>query len=270
MGVSIHPTAIISPEAALGVDVTIGPYAIIEGDSQIGDRTVIGSHTLVDTHTTIGSGCKIFNGASIGTIPQDLKFKGEHTILTIGDNTIIREFCTMNRGTAASGKTVVGSNCAFLAYCHVAHDCIVGDNVVVSNNLAMAGHVEVGDYAIIGGMVAIHQFCRIGSHAFIQVGMRILKDVVPFAMVGGDPGDPKIFGINTVGLERRGFDTDRRMKIKRAFRLLFRKGLTVADAVDELAITFRGDEDVQKLVSYITTTQRGIIRMTAEPTSMED
>jgi UDP-N-acetylglucosamine acyltransferase len=267
MAGGIHPTAIIDPSAAIGADVEISPYVVIEGDVVIGDRCRIGSHALIAAGTRLGAGCRIFNGASVGTIPQDLKFEGEYSTLTIGDNTIIREFCTINRGTKAAGATVIGKNCAFLAYCHVAHDCIIGDNVVVSNNLAMGGHVVVGNNVGIGGLVIIHQFCRIGDCAFIAGGVRILKDVVPFAMCGGDPGDPRIFGINTIGLERHGFDTDRRMKLKRIFRVLFRQELTVSDALDELPLTFPDDEDVKKIIAFIKTTQRGIIRMPEGPTA---
>jgi UDP-N-acetylglucosamine acyltransferase len=264
---SIHPTAIIAAGATIGAEADIGPYAVIEDDVVIGERCRIGSHALIAAGTRLGTGCRIFNGASVGTVPQDLKFEGEYSTLTIGDNTIVREFCTINRGTKAAGATVIGKNCALLAYCHVAHDCVIGDNVVVSNNLAMGGHVVVGNNVGIGGLVIIHQFCRIGDNAFIAGGVRILKDVVPFAMCGGDPGDPRIFGINTIGLERHGFDTDRRMKLKRAFRVLFRQGLTVADALDELPLAFPGDSDIQQLIAFIKTTQRGIIRMPEGPSA---
>lgn len=262
MAADIHSSVIIDHNAQIGENVKIGPYSVIDGDVIIGDNTEIGPHVLIASGSRIGCGCRIFKGASIGTIPQDLKFKDEYTTLIIGDNTIVREFCTLNRGTSASGRTVIGSNCAFLAYCHVAHDCVIGDNVVVSNSLAMGGHVVVGSNVGIGGIVAIHQFCRIGDHSFIAGGgMRIIKDVVPFAMVGGDPGDPRIFGINKVGLERRGFDSDRRLKIKRAFRIIFREGHTVENAVKELTDRYSNDDDIEKIVGFLKESQRGIIRM---------
>lgn len=265
---TIHPTAIIATGAELGSDVTVAPYAVIEDDVIIGDGTQIGAHALIGAATRIGRNCRIFNGASVGTIPQDLKFKGEYTTLHIGDNAIIREFCTINRGTQAAGKTVIGNNCALLAYCHVGHDCIIGDNLVASNSLAMAGHVEVGNHVGLGGGCNIHQFCRIGDHAFIAGGgVRLLKDAVPFAMIGGDQADPRVYGINSVGLERRGFDAERRLKIKRAYRVLFRQGLTIPQALDALTAQYAADEDITLLVDFVKHSQRGIIRMPEGATS---
>jgi UDP-N-acetylglucosamine acyltransferase len=260
VGTDIHPTAIVDSDARLGENVSIGPYAIVEENVSIGDETTIGSHARIASGTRMGRKCTVFNGASIGTIPQDLKFDGEETLAIIGDNTTFREFCTVNRGTAASGKTVVGSNCTLLAYCHVAHDCIVGDGVVASNNLAMAGHVQVGDSVVFGATVMVHQFVKIGDHSFIQMGSRILRDVVPFAMCGGDGSDPSIMGINTVGLERRGFDGPRRAKIKKALRLLLRKAPTTQEGISLLRETFQGDEDIEKILSLVETSQRGLIR----------
>ncbi len=261
MSAQIHPTAVVHPKASLGVNVTVGPYAVIEDNVVIGDATSIGSHAVIAWGTRMGRSCRIFNGASVGTIPQDLKFAGEETTLEMGDNVIVREFCTLNRGTKAAGKTVVGSNCALLAYCHVAHDCILGEGVVASNGLALAGHVEVGDYVTFGGFVTVHQFSRIGCHAFIQANSRILKDVVPFAMCGGDPGDPRIAGINKVGLERRGFDEERRSGLKRAYKLLFRQGLTVEQALPALHEQFGDNPDVRLLADFVAASQRGILRM---------
>jgi UDP-N-acetylglucosamine acyltransferase len=258
---SIHPTAIVDAKAKLGAHVTIAPYAIVEANVEIGDESSIGSHARIAWGTRMGRACRIFNGASVGTIPQDLKFAGEETTLEIGDNAIIREFCTLNRGTAAAGKTVVGNDCALLAYCHVAHDCVVGDGVIASNGLALAGHVTVGNYVTFGGFVTVHQFTKIGDHVFIQADSRILRDIVPFAMCGGDPGDPRIAGINKVGLERRDYDEKRRAKIKRAYRILFRQELTVESAIAELEKEFAGDTDISLLVDFVKTSGRGIIRM---------
>ena len=262
MSSTIHPTAVIDSNAYIGERVTIGPFAVIENNVTIGDNCEIGSHVLVANGTTLGKSCKIFHGASIGTIPQDLKYKGEDTVLIIGDNTIIREFCTINRGTIANGKTVIGNNCALLAYCHIAHDCILGDNIVISNSLQMAGHIEVGDYVNIGGVVAMHQFCRIGDHAFIGARSLILKDVIPFALLAaGASGKERILGINKVGLERRGFDSERRAKIKRAFKILYRDGLEVREALIELVKEFPDDGDVIKIITFIEKSERGIYNM---------
>jgi len=264
MATTIHPTAIVDPAAKLGVDVHIGPYAVIEANVEIGDRTSIGCHALVAWGTRMGSGCRVFHGASVGTIPQDLKFAGEETTLEIGDNTIIREFCTLNRGTKAAGKTVVGNGCALLSYCHVAHDCFVGNNVIASNNLALAGHVIVDNDVTFGGFVTVHQFSRIGAYAFIQSGSRIGKDIIPFALVGGDSDNPHIAGINKVGLERRGYDEARRTKIKRAYKTLFRQDLTIEQALPALAQQFPGDADIAAIVDFIKGSKRGIVRMAGE------
>ena len=262
MSSTIHPTAIIDPNAKIGKRVTIGPYAVIENNVTIGDSCEIGSHVLVANGTTLGKSCKIFHGASIGTIPQDLKYKGEDTTLIIGDNAIIREFCTINRGTIANGKTVIGNNCALLAYCHIAHDCIVGDNVIVSNSLQMAGHIEVGNYVNISGLVAMHQFCRVGDYAFIGARSLILKDILPFALCAGGPsGTERILGINKVGLERNGFDSERRAKIKRAFKILFRDGFEIKKALKELVKKFPDDEDIIRIITFIEKSERGIYNM---------
>ncbi len=260
MAVNIHPTAIVDKDAQIDEDVSIGPYAVVESNTRIGRGTTIGSHALIGWGTRLGKNIRIFNGASVGTIPQDLKFEGEETTLFIGDNTIIREFCTINRGTKEAGTTKIGKNCALLAYCHVAHDCFVGDNVIASNSLALAGHARVGNYVGIGGVVAVHQFCRIGDHAFIQAGTRVVKDIIPFSMIGGDPGNPKVVGVNTVGLQRRGFDSDRRSRIKNAYRILFKKSDTVEEGIKEIEKEFPGDTDISLLISFLKESERGIVR----------
>jgi UDP-N-acetylglucosamine acyltransferase len=261
VGVNIHPTAIVDSAAKLGTDVAIGPYSVVEANVEIGDRTVIGCHTVVAWGTRMGAGCRIFNGVSVGTIPQDLKYAGEETTMEIGNNTIIREFSTLNRGTIAAGKTVVGNNCALLAYSHIAHDCIVGNNVIASNNLTLAGHVTVCDYVTFGGYVAIHQFCRVGEFAFIQSGCRVLRDVLPFAICGGDTDNPHLAGINKVGLERRGYDEERRTKIKRIMKKLFSGELSVAQTLPALLEQYPGDSDVMAIVEFVKTSQRGIYRL---------
>lgn len=255
----IHPTAIIDRNAELGEGVAVGPYAIIEADVVIGNGTSIGPHAVVYNGTRIGKECRIFQGAGLGQIPQDLKFKGENTLLRIGDRTMVREFCTMNRGTAARGETVIGSDSVFLAYCHVGHDCVIGDGVIVSNNLAMAGHVEVGNNVTIGGVCAIHQFVRIGDFAMIQVQAYVTQDVVPYALVGAEP--LRISGVNKIKLERLGFSPERYQNVKRAYRILFRDGLNLKDAVAKLEETYPGDADILLLTKFAKESSRGILRM---------
>jgi UDP-N-acetylglucosamine acyltransferase len=259
METTIHPTAIVDPKAALGAGVEIGPYAIIEANVEIGDGTVIGPHALVAWGTRMGSRCRVHHAATVGTIPQDLKFAGEESYCLIGDDTIIREYVSINRGTAAAGKTVVGSHCAILAYCHVGHDCIVGDHFIVSNNLAMAGHVIVGNHVTVGGVCAFHQFVRIGDHVMIGASSYVTQDVVPFAITGIEP--VRVAGINKVGLERRGFSADRRQDIKRAYKILFREGLSIDDACGKMVEQFAENPDVRQIVDFVKSSKRGILRM---------
>lgn len=258
----IHSSAVIDPGASIGENVSIGPFTVVEKDSVIGDDCEIGSHVFIGRQTTLGKTCRIFHGASVGTIAQDLKYKGEEVTLTIGDNTIIREFCTINRGTAASGTTIIGSNCALLAYAHVAHDCAVGDNVIMSNNATLGGHVVVENNVGIGAFTPVHQFCRIGVFAFIGARSLIVKDVIPFSLcAAGGTGTERIVDINKIGLERNGFDSERRLKIKRAFRVLFRDGLTVKDALLKLDELYNNDVDIKQLISFIKKSERGIYNM---------
>lgn len=262
MSSEIHSTAIIGDNVSLGENVSIKPYAVIEDNVNIGDKVTIGSHALIGTNTTIGDGSTIFNGASVGTIPQDLKYEGEDTTLVIGKNTIIREFCTINRGTVENGSTVIGDNCALLAYCHVAHDCVLGNNVVISNSLSMAGHVKVGDFVVIGGDSAVHQFCKIGSYSMIGARSFITKDVVPFSLCAkGEAGAERVVGINKVGLERRGFDESRRRVIKNAYKILFRKGYTIKDASVELEKEYADNKDIEFLLEFINSSERGLYNM---------
>ncbi|MBN1129046.1 MAG: acyl-ACP--UDP-N-acetylglucosamine O-acyltransferase, partial [Chitinispirillaceae bacterium] len=213
----------------------------------------------IGSHARIGKENRVFHGAAVGLIPQDLKFAGEKTFLRIGDRNIIREFCTINRGTAASGETVIGNDCAILAYCHVAHDCVIGNRLVVSNNLAMAGHVSVGNHVTIGGVCSFHQFTRVGDHVMIQATSYVTQDIVPFALTGTDP--VRIVDVNKIGLERRGFSPERIQAIKRAFRILFREDLRVEDALVKIAETFPANGDVQSIVDFIKGSTRGIVRM---------
>ena len=262
MAVEIHSTAIIDAEAEFGENVKVSPYAVIESGAILKDNVTVGAHAFIGANTTIGEGTAIFNGASVGTIPQDLKYGGEETTLIIGKNNIIREFCTINRGTIENGSTIIGDNCALLAYVHIAHDCVLGNNVVISNSLSMAGHVKVGDFVVIGGDSAIHQFCKIGSYTMIGARSYITKDVVPFSLCAkGEAGTERIVGINKVGLERRGFDEERRRIIKNAYKTLFRKRLTLKDAVLELENEFSGNEDIKFLTEFVKNSDRGLYNM---------
>jgi UDP-N-acetylglucosamine acyltransferase len=252
----IHSTAIVDPTADLGVGVTVGPWALIGPDVQVGDRTAIGPSALIERDTTVGSDCRIAKGAVLGTDPQDLKYAGEKTFLTVGDRTVIREFATLNRGTAASGSTSVGSDCLLMAYTHVAHDCRLGDHVVISNAVNMAGHVEIGDWAIVGGLTPIHQFVRIGTHAFVGGGSRIAKDVPPYCRAAGSP--PKLYGLNSVGLERRGFSGDVRSSLKKAYRILFQSNLNVTQGIAQVEQEMESVPEVKIFLEFIQGSERGI------------
>ncbi len=261
MATMIHPTAAVDPKSELGANVSVGPFTVIEKNSIIGNECRIGSNVLIGENTIIGRNCNIFHGAVVGTIAQDLKYKGEEAWLEIGNNNIFREYCTINRGTIANGKTVIGNNCAFLAYCHVGHDCIIGDNLIASNSMNLAGHVIIGNNVGLGGVVAVHQFCKISDFAYIGAFIKIVKDVIPFALLGGDVNSTRIAGINKVGLERKGYDSERRRKIKNAYKTLFLSGITVQEAVERLTKEFPENEDIMRIVSFINNSERGIYRM---------
>ncbi|MBN2036524.1 MAG: acyl-ACP--UDP-N-acetylglucosamine O-acyltransferase [Chitinispirillaceae bacterium] len=265
MACDIHPTALVDPNAELGNDVVIGPYSIIEDDVIIGDRTRIGSQVVIGRHTRIGQENTIFHGAAVGLIPQDLKFAGEKTTLRIGDRNIIREFCTINRGTKARGETLIGNDCAILAYCHIAHDCSIGDHLIVSNNLAMAGHVQVGNHVTIGGVCSFHQFTRIGDHAMIQATCYVSQDVVPFALVGAGP--VRIVDVNKIGLERRGFSQQRMLAVRRAYRTLFREHLNLEDALIKLSSEHADNGDIAQIITFARNSTRGILRMKQQGTT---
>jgi UDP-N-acetylglucosamine acyltransferase len=259
MACDIHPTALVDQRVELGADVVIGPYSIIEDDVVIGDRTRIDSHVVIGRHTRIGQENHVFHGAAVGLIPQDLKFQGEKTFLCIGDRNIIREFCTINRGTKARGETLIGNNCAILAYCHIAHDCVIGDHLIVSNSLAMAGHVHVGNHVTIGGVCSFHQFTSIGDHVMIQATCYVSQDVVPFALVGAEP--VRIVDVNKIGLERRGFSPGRIQAIRRAYRTLFRDNLNLEDALVKLNSEHSDNGDIAQIVLFARSSTRGILRM---------
>ena len=253
---SVHPSAIVHEGAELGNGVTVGPWAMIGPRVRIGDGTEIGPRVLIEQDTILGKGCFIANGAVLGTAPQDLKYEGERATLEIGDRTTIREFATLNRGTAASGRTLVGSDCLLMAYVHVAHDCVLGDHVILSNAVNMAGHVVIEDWAIVGGLTPIHQFVRIGAHAFVGGGSRIPQDVPPFCRVAGNPS--KLYGLNSVGLERRGFDDEARASLKRAYRLLFNGKETLTKALSTVEEEVPDLPEIRQLLAFIRASERGI------------
>lgn len=247
--VQIHPTAIVHPDVDLGAGCTVGPHTIIEPNVSIGANTEIASNILIGEFTHIGEACKIHHGAVVGTIPQDLKFEGEKSTLEIGDRTVIREFATLNRGTKALGKTVIGRDSLLMAYVHVAHDCIIGDQVILSNATQLGGHVEIEDYVITGGLVAIHQFVKIGMHAMISGGAKVSKDICPYIKVAREPLKPVT--LNTVGLKRRGFSEKSLRVLKHAFRLLFRSHLNITQAVDTIEKDVPQTEELKQLLRFI-------------------
>jgi UDP-N-acetylglucosamine acyltransferase len=253
---TIHPTAMVDPKAELGVGVVVGARAIIGPGVRIGDGTEVGPGVLVERNTEIGADCRLHYGAVLGTDPQDLKFQGEDTWLRVGDRTQIREYATLNRGTSASGQTVVGSDCLLMAYVHVAHDCVLGDHIIISNGTQMAGHVTIDDWAIISGLAAMHQFVRIGRHAFIGGLSRIAQDVAPFCRVSGNP--PKIYGLNTVGLERRGFPPESRAALKKAYRMLFHSELNLSQALVRVRNELPMEGEVGEFIEFIESSERGV------------
>lgn len=252
----IHPTALIDPSAELGAGVSVGPYSIIGPNVVVGDGTVIGPHVLIERDTVLGSECVIHKGAVLGTDPQDLKFEGEETQLIVGDRTVIREFATLNRGTAAHGRTEVGSDCLLMAYVHVAHDCVLGDHVILSNAVNMGGHVLIEDWAIVGGMTPIHQFVRIGTHAFIGGASRVHKDVPPYVRASGNP--IAIYGLNSVGLQRRGFPEEVRRELKRVYRLFYGSSYNVSQALERAREELPQVPEVERFLSFIEESERGI------------
>lgn len=252
----VHSTALVDPEAELGEGVVVGPWAMVGPRVRIGDGTELGPRVTIERDTVIGEDCHVHNGAVLGTDPQDLKFQGERTLLEIGDRTVIREFATLNRGTSASGRTVVGSDCLLMAYSHVAHDCELGNHVVLANAVNMAGHVLIEDWVIVGGLTPIHQFVRIGAHAFVGGGSRVSQDVAPYCRAAGNP--PRLFGLNSVGLERRGFTDDVRKALKRTYRILFQSSLGLTRALAKVDEEVDSIPEVRHLLSFIRASERGI------------
>jgi len=257
MSARIHPTAIVSPDAELGAEVQVGPYAIIGGDCVLGDGCVIAAHAVLERRVRLGSGVRIGVGSVIGGDPQDLKFQGEETSVEIGDGTVVREYATINRGTAESMKTSVGRGCFIMTYVHLAHDCHLGDGVIISNATQLAGHVTVEDRAIISGVVAVHQFVRIGTYSFIGGASRVPKDIPPFLKAVGNP--VKLYGLNSVGLQRAGFDAAVRRELKRAYRLCFRSELNVTQALDRAREELEMFPEVRHFLSFVEGSGRGVV-----------
>lgn len=257
--VVIHPTAIIDPNAVLGAGVSVGPYSVVGPRVRIGPKTTIGAHCVLEGDTTLGAECQVFTGAVIGSVPQDLKYAGEHSKLMIGDRNRIREYVTINRGTkGGGGKTVLGSDCLLMAYAHVAHDCLVGDRVVLANSVALAGHIVVEDGAIVGGLVGVHQFVRIGTLAMIGGCSRVIQDVPPYSTCVGYPA--KVFGLNREGLKRAGVSSGTATQLHRAFRVLFHSKLSVPHAVEQVARDINHCPEASHLVEFIRQSKRGICR----------
>ncbi len=256
-GSVIHHTAIIDPSARIGSNVYVGPYTVIGADVEIGDGTHIGPHVVIGEHTRIGRHNKIFQFASVGEIPQDLKFKGERTYLEIGDFNVIREFCTLNRGTAQDrAVTQIANHNLFMAYVHIAHDCHIGSHTIFANNASLAGHVTVEDHAILSGFAGVYQFCRVGAYSFAATNAVIIKDVPPFVKVSGYYAKP--FGLNSVGLQRHGFSDEVIADLRRAYKIIYRNGLTVASAMEELQKLQA--KEVQQLMAFIANSKAGIVR----------
>jgi UDP-N-acetylglucosamine acyltransferase len=255
----IHPSALVDPSARIGSGVSIGPFSVIGANVEIGEGTRIGPHVVIDGPTRIGRDNHIYAFGALGGDPQDKKFHGEQSELVIGDRNTIREFVTFNRGTADdAGVTRIGDDNWLMAYVHIAHDCVVGNKTIFANASSLAGHVTVEDYVILGGFTLVHQFCKIGAHAFTSMGSVINRDVPPFVTVAGKYAEPH--GINSEGLKRRGFDKDRIMSIKRAYRTLYKSGLPLAEARAQLAEAAKDAPDVKLMLEFIDRSERSLVR----------
>jgi len=255
----IHPTAIIDSQADIDSNVQVGPYSIIGANVNIGSGTVIGPHVVIQPHVEIGPDCHVFQYASIGAVPQALKFQGEETYVKIGRGTVIREFVTVNRGTGFGGEiTEVGEENFLMAYVHIAHDCKTGRNVILANNATLAGHIVIEDFVTVGGLVAIHQFVRIGNYAYIGGKSAVVKDIPPYIIAAGDRA--KLHGLNSVGLKRHGFSQETLSSLKKAYRIIFRIGLTLNEAIERVKAEVEQVPEVNDLIHFIKSSERGITR----------
>jgi len=253
-----QPLAYIHPGAKIATNVVVEPFTTIHNDVIIGSGTWIGSNVTIMEGARIGKNCRIFPGAVISAIPQDLKFDGEDSLAIIGDNTTIRECVTVNRGTKALGKTQIGDNCLIMATSHVAHDCIVGNNCILANGSIIAGHVTIGDYAILSGLVAVHQFIHIGDHALVSGGSLVRKDVPPYTKAGKEP--LSYIGINSIGLRRRGFDTEKIREIQNIFRILYQKNYNTSQALEKIEAEMEATKERDQIILFIKNSQRGIMK----------
>jgi UDP-N-acetylglucosamine acyltransferase len=254
----IHSLTNISPKARIAEGVTIEAFTTVNADVEIGEGSWIGPNVTIMDGARIGKNCKVFPGAVISAIPQDLKYRGEETNVIIGDNVVVRECVTINKGTAAKGQTMIGNNCLLMAYVHIAHDCEIGNNVILVNSVGLAGEITVGDFAYIGGMVGVHQFVRIGAHTMIQGGSLVGKDVPPFVTAGRYP--VQYTGLNVIGLKRRGFDNERIEKIHEIYRMIYNSGLNTSQAIDEIEKTAEPSADRDEIMNFIRDSQRGIVK----------
>lgn len=256
---NIHPTAIISPDATLAEGVEVGPYSIIGPDCHIGRDTIIGPHVVIESHTDIGEGCRISQFASLGGAPQDLKYRGEATRVVIGNHNTIREYVTINRATIADiGVTRIGNHNLLMTYCHVAHNCQLGNHIVMANAANLAGHIHVEDFAIIGGLSGVHQFTRIGAHCIIGGASAVTKDVPPFVMASGNFA--KLFGLNLIGLKRRGFTEETLQALKKAYRIVFRSSMLLSAAIEKVEQEVEDLPEVRQFLTFIKESKRGLCR----------
>lgn len=253
-----QPLAYIHPGAKIATNVVVEPFTTIHNDVIIGSGTWIGSNVTIMEGARIGKNCRIFPGAVISAIPQDLKFDGEDSLAIIGDNTTIRECVTVNRGTKALGKTQIGDNCLIMATSHVAHDCVIGNNCILANGSIIAGHVTIGDFAILSGLVAVHQFIHIGDHALVSGGSLVRKDVPPFSKAGKEP--ISFIGINSIGLRRRGFETEKIREIQNIFRLLYQKNYNTTQALEKIEAEMEATKERDQIILFIKNSQRGIMK----------
>jgi UDP-N-acetylglucosamine acyltransferase len=256
-GSPIHPTAIVSRDAEIGADVEIGAFAIVGDGCTVGDGCVIAARATLERNVTLGRSVKVGVGTVLGGAPQDLKYAGEETTVEIDDDTVIREYATINRGTSHSFKTSVGKSCLIMSYVHIGHDCRIGDSVILSNVVQLAGHVSIEDKAIISGMSAAHQFVRIGRHSFIGGMSRVSKDIPPFLKAVGSP--VKLYGLNTIGLQRSGMDEATILELKRAYRLLFRSDLNITQAIERAQAELDPLPEVQELIRFVEASERGVV-----------
>ena len=254
---NIHPTAIVSGKAKLGDNISVAPYAIIEDDVEIGNDCEIGPHVVIYNGARIADRVVIKQGASVSNVSQDLKYAGEETYFYIGENTVIREFVTLHKGTKETGRSKVGKNCLLMACSHVAHDVVVGDNCIIANGVLLAGHTTIEDYVIIGGVTPVHQFCKVGQHSMIGGGFRIVQDVPPYILAGSEP--LKFAGLNSIGLRRRGFSNDDIMTLKKAYTFLYNSGLNVSQAKVKIKEELGENKFVQNVLQFLDSSTRGII-----------